>query len=207
MRTADQIVVAAMQRVDGNPLIEFLSEDRAKFSIVTRHYFGLGDLYEGSAPYPQVLGDSQMEDACARFYQRSLYIPDNTTPKLTMVYARLMWLCAIENVACVIYLAATTKEPAGHPYHGAVWATAFDVARIYTSVYEARLDEWSRTTWPIKPHMRRGSDAISAWVAAGREQSEDPPRLVAALEATDNLRNALLYNAARGRFVSKATNP
>ena len=210
MRTAHEIVIAAMQRVDADPLIKSLSKGGAgNHAIATRHYYGLRDMYDGKASYTQILDDSQMEDACVRFLQRSAYYHSsaNKAPEIGTVYARLMWLCAIENVTCAIYKAAITEESIEHPHCEAAWTTAFNVASVYSAAYDKKLDEWSTTLWSVKSNMRRNSDAISRWVAAREYQSKNSPEHVAVLEAIDSLRNSLLYAADKGRLSQTSIIP
>lgn len=208
MKTAHEVVIAAMRRVDGDPPIRSLVDDRRRPVVVHRTYFGSREK-EGPAtfilaPAVQILNEDQMEDACVRFLQRSLHRAGNESPPIVEMYARLMWLCAIENVTCAIYQAATTEDQIRYK---AVWVTAFNTAKIYTSVYGTKLGEWALTSWPIKPHLCRASDAISLWATRGERQPDNSLECIAALEATDALRSSLLYAAEKGRFDPKAANP
>ena len=142
----------------------------------------------------QILDESQMEDACALFAQRHVYRHRTESKRLATTYARLMWLCAIEGAVSAIYV-ASLRETAYSK------ASAFLAAESYAQAYDKTWGEWTSDPWPIPRHMHSNSDAISAWVAAGKEQTDDSPGYIAVLSAVDDMRHTLMRMADHGKLV------
>lgn len=206
MRSARDVVAAAIRRVDvdlaellhGTAMMDPPHPYRVYLSHSHRTYL---NQREAASPFTQVLDDDQMEDACTFFAQKHHYVYGRKIHgtkgdgfRLSAVYFRLMWLCAIEGVVGAIHLAATSES-------AYLKADAFQTAKSYAAAYDDKLREWDRTPWPIAERIRHNSDAISLWVALGEEQPEDSPERIAALVATDDIRHTLMCLANDGKYA------